>query len=196
MHKALCSTGRKTDCITEGRQPNRRWHSPVTIAPNARNILRRRAVSSGVRGAECMRCRREAANLISLKPRWRFKVNWPAGPREGGLGHAYFADMGKVGRPAGRNSSTRPGAEQLLPTPQGKIPSPHKSSAPIGCAAFFYPYSSSVLVQAMHRSSNCFWSTTSGQAIIRSEAFCTLGKAITSRMEVAPAISMHSRSRP
>ena len=56
--------------------------------------------------------------------------------------------------------------------------------------------SSSILVQAMNRSSSCFWSTTSGQAIIRSEAFCTLGKAMTSRMEGAPAISMHRRSRP
>ena len=55
---------------------------------------------------------------------------------------------------------------------------------------------SSIRVTAMDRSSSCLSSTTSGQAIIRSEAFCTLGKAMTSRMEDAPAISMHSRSRP
>ena len=51
-------------------------------------------------------------------------------------------------------------------------------------------------VVAMHSSSSCFWSTTSGQDIIRSLAFCTLGKAMTSRMEDAPAISMQRRSKP
>lgn len=56
--------------------------------------------------------------------------------------------------------------------------------------------SSSTLVTAMARSSSCCWSTTSGQFIIRSEAFWTLGKAMTSRMEAAPVISITNRSRP
>ena len=56
--------------------------------------------------------------------------------------------------------------------------------------------SCSLRVTAIDRSSNCLSSTKSGQAIIKSEAFCTLGKAMTSRMELAPAMSMHRRSRP
>ena len=55
---------------------------------------------------------------------------------------------------------------------------------------------SSLRVMASESSSNCLSSTKSGQLVMGSEAFCTLGKAITSRMESAPAMSMHSRSRP
>ena len=42
---------RKSNCMWAGRQPNRRLHSPVTTAPDARNIPRRRAacLESGVR---------------------------------------------------------------------------------------------------------------------------------------------------
>jgi len=81
--------GRKRNQLNcAGREPNRRLHSPVTIAPDASNALCRRAVSHGVRGAECMRYRHEVPNLISLKPRRRFGI---------------FAAVGKVARPAGRN---------------------------------------------------------------------------------------------
>ena len=73
--------------------------------------MRKAAVLSGVRGAECMRCRHEVPNLISLKPRWRF---------------AYFADTGKVGRPAGRNipETRRRGGGTILPRPQAEYPIP------------------------------------------------------------------------
>ena len=39
-------------------------------------------------------------------------------------------------------------------------------------------------------------STKSGAPVMGQEASFTLGKAITSRMDSAPAMSMHSRSRP
>ena len=45
-------------------------------------------------------------------------------------------------------------------------------------------------------SSICFSSTTSGAFIMRSEASLTFGKAMTSRMVSAPAISIARRSRP
>jgi len=55
LQQALCSLETETDCTRAGRQPNRRLHSPVTTAPDARKRLRGRAVSFGVRGAECLR---------------------------------------------------------------------------------------------------------------------------------------------
>ena len=55
---------------------------------------------------------------------------------------------------------------------------------------------SSRRVTARLRSSSCLSSTKSGQLVMGSLAFCTLGKAMTSRMDSAPAISMHRRSRP
>ena len=55
---------------------------------------------------------------------------------------------------------------------------------------------SSRRVTARLRSSSCLSSTKSGQLVMGSLAFWTLGKAMTSRMDSAPAISMHRRSRP
>ena len=55
---------------------------------------------------------------------------------------------------------------------------------------------SSRRVTARDKSSSCLSSTKSGQLVMGSLAFCTLGKAMTSRMDSAPAISMHRRSRP
>ena len=51
-----------------GRQPNRRWHSPVTGAPDARYILRRRAVSSGDRGRTAYETRRNRRSFIVSAP--------------------------------------------------------------------------------------------------------------------------------
>ena len=51
-----------------GRQPNRHWHSPVTGAPDARCILRRRAVSSGDRGRTAYETRRNRRSFIVSAP--------------------------------------------------------------------------------------------------------------------------------
>ncbi len=49
---------------------------------------------------------------------------------------------------------------------------------------------------AMDRSCSCLGSTTSGAPDMGSPAFCTLGKAMTSRMESFFSISITRRSRP
>ena len=116
------------------------------------------------------------------------KFSHIAGPlRTGGQGRGQAG----VGRSWGADGRRRPGERR-----------PGRSRGRKTGAAFWRPrerrkdQASSLAVVAMHSSSSCFWSTTSGQDIIRSLAFCTLGKAMTSRMEDAPAFSMHRRSRP
>ena len=47
-----------------------------------------------------------------------------------------------------------------------------------------------------YSSSSCFCSIVSGQFVISSLAFCTLGNAITSRMESVLYISIQSLSKP
>src|SRR5262245_6606842 len=49
---------------------------------------------------------------------------------------------------------------------------------------------------AIPSSRNCFSSTSEGASVIRSVAEAVLGKAMTSRSELAPAMSITMRSRP
>ena len=48
----------------------------------------------------------------------------------------------------------------------------------------------------MPSSLSCTSSTGEGHSLMSSLAFCTFGKAMTSRMESAPAMSITSRSSP
>ena len=63
--KALCVIDGRSDCIWAVRQPNRRTMCRYRSA-GCKNTLQKRTVVFGGRGAECMRCRHEVPNLISL----------------------------------------------------------------------------------------------------------------------------------
>ena len=69
-----------------------------------------------------------------------------------------------------------------------------KSAAPKGTADHFFDYSFSTMLK--DSSDRALGSAGAGQADISSEAFCTFGKAMTSRRLSAPHMTMAKRSRP
>ena len=70
---------------------------------------------------------------------------------------------------------------------------PDKPSCPAPCADDYFSSSGTTAIASSARDLS---STKSGQLVISSLAFCTFGKAITSRMFSVPVMIMIRRSRP
>ena len=66
----------------------------------------------------------------------------------------------------------------------------------LACDAVYDAVGVTARASRMESSRSCFSSTVSGQPLMGSPAFCTLGNAMTSRMESFFSISITRRSKP